>query len=155
MSVSPAELLNRLGSGLRHGVPPARAGHERPDFSRQLTLARRGELRTGLPVAFDLPDAPGLTPAQAARLSDALDRLAAADARHALVLLDGHAFLADPVGRRVTGAPDTPSGTPVVGIDAFADARTPGAAPARASEPDPESFLSALRRTSAIEVRVP
>jgi len=55
-----------------------------------------------------------------------------------------------------TGTPDLSSGTPVVGIDAFADARTrdPGP-PERASEPDPDSFLSALRRTAATEISVP
>jgi|GEM_PF-2724014 len=156
MSTGPGELLTRLGSGLRHGQPAARPRHDQHDFAYQLTRARRGELRTGLPIAFDLRDPPTLSPEQAGRLSDAIDRLAAADAHRALVLLDGHAFLADPIERIVTGTAETASGTPVVGIDAFADARTRDRGPGgHDDEPDPDSFLSALRRSTAAEIRVP
>jgi hypothetical protein len=133
------QLLERLGSGIVPGGEPGPArlipaGH---DFSRMLSQARSGQLETGLSV--DVSAAPDLklSGEQQQRLSAAIDRLAASDAQHALVLLDGLALLADPGARRVTGRADPSSGTPVVGIDSMIRApRTPGAEanPARPSQ---------------------
>lgn len=152
MSLSPAQLLQRLGSGIVPGGEPgpARLSAADPEFSMMLGRARAGELQTGLSVDTSAAPDVKLSAEQQQRLSAAIDRLAASDAQHALVLLDDQALLADPGARRVVGKADPNSGTPVVGIDSMIRAPRTDAAPApRALPAEHTNPFRALARNHA------
>jgi hypothetical protein len=113
--ISQAEqMLARLGSGVGPRGPPAGS----PAVAAMLDAARRGDLRTGLPVRID--DTLGLTlsPEQASRLSEAVDRAAASGADTALVLLDGRGLRVDTTERRVLGVEPLTDGSMIDGIGA-------------------------------------
>lgn len=114
------------GSGATPGSPGLAAGEV--DFSSLLDQARRGDLRTGLPVTVAHGLNLTLTDNQLARLSAAADQAEAAGANRALVLMDGTAFTLDVGVRQVTGTADVQSGKAVAGVDAVIQVPSPAGA---------------------------
>lgn len=115
------QLLRALGSGVRGPGPAStqpKASDPKVAFEELLRQARAGEIETGAPVSVARGAGVELSADQLARLSAAADKLEAAGATRALVLMDGRALVLDVATRTVAGVMPMDPGRPVVGVDA-------------------------------------
>jgi hypothetical protein len=88
-------------------------------FERLLEMARDAESASGAPVRVSPGAGVELSESQMERLSRAADRLEAAGATRALVVIDGRALSLDVATRTVTGSVPLEPGRPLVGFDAI------------------------------------
>lgn len=145
MGTNGVDLLRSLASGIRpDGAPlsaPAASGDRArgPDFGAMLDQARRGELRTGVPVAIEPGLELSLSDDQRSALAVAADKAEAAGASHALVLLDDLTLVLDVTARQVVDTADLATQNVLGGIDAVV----------RADSSDPERTGGGARGPSS------
>lgn len=123
MSVTPTQLLQRLGAGVRPDGSTA-SGHARTaidsaSFGDMLARVQQGEVESQRPItiAGGIADKVTLTDEQLARVATATDAAEAAGATRIVAVVGGQALLVDVLTRTVEQAGPASSARMVTGVD--------------------------------------